>query len=179
MKSQPHWRSCGRVGASLFAALVGTGAGRLSVSEGTIDAPPAGDLTQLLRRSISSQIWAIRRRDMLFKGANMNSPSPLPVERALVRLGENLSRARRRRRMSQAMLAERIGASVNTVRRMEEGFGGTAMQYVARALQVFGELNKLEALMDVAADDVGLALLEQTLPQRVRARRRTPETGAF
>lgn len=97
----------------------------------------------------------------------------------MVRLGENLSRARRRRHMSQAMLAERIGASVNTVRRMEEGFAGTALQYIARALQVFGELNKLEALLDASQDDVGLALMEQRLPQRVRSRPRTPEAGSF
>jgi hypothetical protein len=81
--------------------------------------------------------------------------------------------------MSQQMLAERIGASVNTVRRMEEGSSGTALHHVARALQVFGELDKLDALLDTPNDTVGLALMDEALPQRVRARRRTPETGSF
>lgn len=109
----------------------------------------------------------------------MPSPIPLPVERALTRLGRNISLARRRRRMSQQMLAERIGASLNTVRRMEEGSAGTALQYVARAMQVFGELDKLEALLDTPQDSVGLTLMDETLPQRIRTRRRTPESGSF
>ena len=97
----------------------------------------------------------------------------------MARLGQNISLARRRRNMSQLMLAERIGASLNTVRRIEEGFAGTAVQYIARALQVFGELDKLEALLDTPQDSVGLALMDEKLPQRVRSRRRTPDTGSF
>lgn len=109
----------------------------------------------------------------------MAAPLPLPVERALRRIGRGISLARRRRHMSQDMLAERIGASVNTVRRMEEGSPGTALQHFARALQVFGELDKLELLLDSSHDTVGLTLMEENLPQRVRRPRRTPEGGAF
>lgn len=109
----------------------------------------------------------------------MMSPIPLPVERAMTQLGHNISLARRRRNMSQLMLAERIGASLNTVRRMEDGFAGTALQYIARALQVFGELDKLEALMDTSQDSVGLVLMDEKLPQRIRSRRRTPDSGSF
>jgi len=109
----------------------------------------------------------------------MTSPIPLPVERALAQVGQNISLARRRRHMSQQMLAERIGASLNTVRRMEEGFPGTALQYLARALQVFGELDKLQTLLDTSQDSVGLALMDEKLPQRVRSGRRTPEAGSF
>lgn len=109
----------------------------------------------------------------------MPSPLPLPVERTLRRLGQSISLARRRRHISQEMLAERIGASVNTVRRMEEGNPGTALQHFARALQVFGELDKLELILDSSQDTVGLSLMNENLPQRVRARRRTPEDGAF
>ena len=48
----------------------------------------------------------------------------------------------RPRHLSQVMLAERLGTSVMTVRRMESGHPGIAMQYLARALHVFGELEK-------------------------------------
>ena len=106
------------------------------------------------------------------------SPLPLPVGRALQRLGRNLSLARRRRHMSQEDLAIRIGASVNTVRRLEEGSPGTALQHLARALQVFGELDQLENLMDTAQDGVGLALADERLPQRVRSRR-GESSGSF
>lgn len=66
------------------------------------------------------------------------------------------------------MLAERIGASLNTVRRMKSGHPGTALQHLARALQVFGELDKLEALLDTPHDLVGLVVMDEKLPKRVR-----------
>ena len=98
----------------------------------------------------------------------MNLPLPLPVDRALKKLGADLSLARRRRRLTQAMLAERLGTAVMTVRRMEAGHPGTALQYLARALQVFGELDKLGGLLDSAQDTVGLMLMDERLPLRVR-----------
>lgn len=107
------------------------------------------------------------------------SPLPLTVERSLRQLGAGISLARRRRHWSQAMLAERIGASLPTVKRMEEGSPGIAIQHVARALHVFGELSKLEALLDSANDPVGLAMADQALPKRVRAPKRTSDSGAL
>jgi DNA-binding XRE family transcriptional regulator len=98
----------------------------------------------------------------------MNLPLPLPVDRALKKLGADLSLARRRRSLTQAMLAERLGTSVTTVRRMEDGCPGTALQYLARALQVFGELDKLGDLLDTAQDTVGLMLMDERVPVRVR-----------
>jgi len=62
---------------------------------------------------------------------------------------------------------------------LEDGHPGTALQHLARALQVFGELDKIENLMDTAQDSVGLALLDEKLPQRIRTVRRTDEPGAF
>ncbi len=106
-------------------------------------------------------------------------PLPLPVARSLARLGQAISLARRRRHLTQDDLAARIGASANTVRRMEAGHPGTALAHVARALQVFGELDKLDQLLDTSQDSVGLTLMDQGLPQRVRKPRKTPETGAF
>lgn len=108
----------------------------------------------------------------------MPTPLPLPVKRALTQLGQGISAARRRRKMTQQMLAERIGASENTVRRMEEGFPGTAVQHLARALQVFGELDKFALLLDTPTDTVGLALMDERLPKRVRIKS-TPDRGAL
>ena len=102
----------------------------------------------------------------------MNLPIPLPVYRALKKLGADLSLARRRRSLTQAMLAERLGTSVMTVRRMEDGHPGTALQYLARALQVFGELDKLSDLLDTAQDTVGLMLMDERVPVRVRKPRK-------
>lgn len=98
----------------------------------------------------------------------MQTPLPLPVERAMVKLGHDLSLARRRRRLTQASLAERIGASTMTVRRMEKGNPLIPLQYFARALHVFGELGRLSQLLDTAEDAIGLSLMDEQLPERVR-----------
>jgi transcriptional regulator with XRE-family HTH domain len=104
---------------------------------------------------------------------------PLPVTRSLARLGQAMSLARRRRHFSQQDLAERMGASVTTVRRMEAGYPGTALLHFARAMQVFGELGQLDQLLDTPQDTIGLALMDEQLPQRVRKSRKTTESGAF
>ena len=107
------------------------------------------------------------------------SPAPLPVTRSLIRLGQAISLARRRRLLTQEDLAERIGASVHTVRRMEAGYPGTALVHFVRAFQVFGELDKLDQLLDTSQDTIGLTLMDEKLPQRVRKSRKSPESGAF
>lgn len=110
---------------------------------------------------------------------NPNPSPPLPVTRSLNRLGQAISLARRRRHFTQQDLAERIGASANTVRRMEAGHPGTALVHFARALQVFGELDKLDQLLDTSQDAIGLVLMNEQLPQRVRKSRKGPEFQAF
>lgn len=107
------------------------------------------------------------------------SQPPLPVVRSLTRLGQAVSLARRRRHLTQQDLAERIGTTANTVRRLEAGHPGTALVHFARALQVFGELNQLDQLLDTPQDTIGLTLMDEKLPQRVRKSRKTPESGAF
>lgn len=104
---------------------------------------------------------------------------PLPVTRSFARLGQAMSLARRRRHFSQQDLAERMGASVTTVRRMEAGYPGTALVHFARAMQVFGELGQLDQLLNTPQDTIGLALMDAQLPQRVRKSRKTAESGAF
>ena len=111
-------------------------------------------------------------------GSNkMNSPLPLPVERAIRKLGNDIALARRRRRISQASLAERMEASVSTVRRMENGDVRVPIHFFARALHVFGEIRALEELLDTARDDIGLTLMDEQLPNRVRSR--PPISGAL
>ena len=109
----------------------------------------------------------------------MAAPTPLPVDRTLKRLGQNVALARLRRNLSQAALAERIGASVNTVRRLEAGHPGTAWQHFARALQVFGALDGLDQLLDTAQDAIGLALMDEKVPRRARRPKTGTGSGAF
>lgn len=97
-------------------------------------------------------------------------PVPASVLRAIVKLGEDINRARRRRQVTQQSLADRIGSSLNTVKRMEAGDPRVPIHFLARTLEVFGELQKLSDLLDSARDDIGLVLADENLPQRVRNR---------
>jgi len=106
-------------------------------------------------------------------------PLPLPVERAIVKLGRDISLARRRRQLTQASLAERIGASLATVRRLEKGDPRIALHFMARALHVFGELERLNQLLDTGEDVLGLSLMDDQLPQRVRTRKANTSAGAL
>ena len=105
-------------------------------------------------------------------------PIPLPVERAITKLGSDLALARRRRHISQASLAERIGASLSTIRRMEKGDARVPLHFIARAIQLFGELERFSNLMDTAQDDIGLTLIDEQLPKRIRQKSK-PDTGAM
>lgn len=98
-----------------------------------------------------------------------NSLSP-SHERALKRLGSNISLARRRRHWSQRAMAEQIGASVSTVRRLENGEPGVALQHLIAALVAFGMIDRLNDLVDKRQDTVGLLMQDAALPERIRAR---------
>lgn len=106
------------------------------------------------------------------------NPLPIPVVRALKKLGADLALARRRRRLTQASLAERIQTSVATLRRMEHGDERISIGTIAQAFLVLGELDKINGLLDTAVDSIGLTLMNQQLPQRVRKKRVTSESGA-
>jgi len=109
----------------------------------------------------------------------MLSPPPLPVVRALSKLGSDISLARRRRHISQASLAERIGASLSTVRRMEKGDVRIPIHFIARALHILGGIKALENLLDTANDDIGLMLMDDQLPKRIRSKKLSDTSGAM
>nr|WP_175976747.1 helix-turn-helix transcriptional regulator [Burkholderia sp. BCC1047] len=104
-------------------------------------------------------------------------PLPVTVQRTLKKLGSDINRGRRRRGLTQQALAERVGAGLSTIKRLEAGDPRMQLHVLARVLQVFGELDRLGDLLDSAQDDVGLALMDDQLPQRVRMRKKT--THAF
>ena len=94
---------------------------------------------------------------------------PPPVARALRSLGHDLSMARRMRRLTQEDLAQRMGTSLSTVRRMEDGYPGTALHTFLRALHVLGRLEDVVKVMALEQDTLGLELAQHQLPQRVRS----------
>jgi transcriptional regulator with XRE-family HTH domain len=100
-------------------------------------------------------------------------PIPLPVAHAITKLGEDINRARRRRRMTQQSLAERIGASLTTIKRMEAGDPRIPLHFLARTLYVFGEIERIGQLLDSGQDEIGLNLMDDQLPKRIRTSRKS------
>lgn len=120
---------------------------------------------------IIDSVEAIKRFNSPYVVYMNFEPSPLPVTRAIAKLGADVSLARRRRRITQHSLAERIGASVSTVKRIEGGDARVPIQLIARTLHVLGEIDRLGNLLDTEADSLGLALMDEQLPKRIRARK--------
>lgn len=98
-------------------------------------------------------------------------PLPLPVKRALAKLGEDIRKARLRRRITTTMMAERAFITRTTLRKVERGNPGVSVGIYATILFVLGLTSRLAELADSRADEVGLQLEEERLPQRVRVRR--------
>lgn len=105
------------------------------------------------------------------------SPRPLPVRKALRKLGQDLHDARRRRRIPAELLAERASISRSTLHKIEQGDAGVAMGNYANVLFALGLIDGLAGVADVTADTIGLELEDEHLPQRVR-RPRKPSSKA-
>ena len=106
-------------------------------------------------------------------------PLPLPVSRALTKIGADLRDARRRRRIPTATMAERALISRTTLSKVERrkllGDPGVSLGTYATVLFVLGLEGRVAELADVRHDAVGLDLEAEALPKRIRARRtRTP-----
>lgn len=97
-------------------------------------------------------------------------PLPLPVTRALRKLGADIRDARRRRRIPAALMAQRAMTSHVTLAKVERGDPAVSIAVYANVLFVLGMVDRLGELADVSQDEVGLALDAERLPQRVRRR---------
>jgi hypothetical protein len=95
-------------------------------------------------------------------------PLPLPVKRALAKLGDDIRSARLRRRIPTTIMAARAFVTRTTLRKVERGDPGVSLGTYATVLFVLGMISRLVDLADVRSDDVGLQLDEERLPQRIR-----------
>jgi DNA-binding XRE family transcriptional regulator len=96
---------------------------------------------------------------------------PSSVRRSLTKFGGDLAIARRKRSLTVAMMAERVGVSRGTYIRVEKGDATVAMGVYAMALFALGFGNVFAELVDSSADERGLLLDEARLPKRVRVKR--------
>ena len=103
---------------------------------------------------------------------------PIPVTRALRKLGHDIKDARRRRRIPMAIVAQRASISKPTLIAVERGDPRTSIANYATVLFVMGMVDRLADLVDPKNDPVGLQLEEENLPQRIRTpRKHKPAKG--
>jgi hypothetical protein len=93
---------------------------------------------------------------------------PIPVTRALRKLGHDIKDARRRRRIPMAIAAERASISKPTFIKVERGDPSVSVASYATVLYVLGMGDRLGDLAAPKNDPVGLQLEEENLPKRIR-----------
>ncbi len=91
-----------------------------------------------------------------------------PVSSSLRKLGKDMLDARRRRRITRALLAERAGINVLTLAKIEKGDAGVSIGGYASVLFSLGMVDRLRDIADASHDLTGQMLAEEQLPKRVR-----------
>ncbi len=89
---------------------------------------------------VTNKLSSERRKAIVFPSAS----------KSLLRLGENIRLATKRRRYTQTLISERTGLSRMTVRRVGQGDPSVSMGHYAAVLNVLGLVTDFEL---VARDD--------------------------
>lgn len=93
---------------------------------------------------------------------------PIPVRRALRKLGQDISDSRRRRRIPLDLMAERANLSRSTLGKIEKGDPSVSLGGYATVLFVLGLTDRLSGLADAAYDTLGRLVDDENLPKRIR-----------
>jgi transcriptional regulator with XRE-family HTH domain len=111
------------------------------------------------------------RNVILFGTSKRTPPSHPQARRQIAALGVRLRAARLRRKMTQPMLAERVGVSIPTIAKLEDGDPSTSLATMLRVLAALS----LAADIDLLAvqDSLGRSLQDSEL-KRAMPKRATP-----
>ena len=101
-----------------------------------------------------------------------NKTIPIPASRALKKLGEDLKNARKRRRITTKLAAERANISRTTLTKIEKGDAGVSIGAYAKVLFILGLISHLADMVDVTSDKLGQMFEAEHLPKRVRHKNR-------
>ena len=100
------------------------------------------------------------------------STLPRVAKQALVKLGEDIAVARKKRRISTVSMAERAFISRGTLYKVEKGDPTVSIGIYATVLAILGLINGLGQLADRRDDTLGLDIEEDRLPKKVQPRHR-------
>ena len=104
-----------------------------------------------------------------------NTTLPRAARQALVKLGEDIAVARKKRRISTVSMAERAFISRGTLYKVEKGDPSVSMGIYATVLSILGLVKGLGQVADRRIDALGLDIEEDRLPKKIqpRSRKRT------
>jgi DNA-binding XRE family transcriptional regulator len=97
---------------------------------------------------------------------------PIPVRRALRKLGHDIRDARLRRRIPTEILAKRASISRTTLYKVEKGDANVSMGTYATLLFTLGMIERVSDLADANSDVLGRQLDDERLPKRIRLAQR-------
>jgi transcriptional regulator with XRE-family HTH domain len=101
-------------------------------------------------------------------------PLPIPVKKALRKLGHDIRTARIRRRITMELMSQRASMSRTTLTKIEKGDPSVSFGAYATVIFILGLLPNLASLCEITKDELGRVLEEENLPQRVRHPSRRP-----
>lgn len=87
-------------------------------------------------------------------------------ERALVAIGNNIRTARLRRRDTEEAVAQRVGVSRHTWRRLEQGLPTVSLGLFVEAMVIYGFERQLFDLANPDLDHIGKSMEAMHRPQR-------------
>ena len=103
----------------------------------------------------------------------LSATAPFVVKDGAQRIGEHLSTARKRLRLTLRELAAKAGISYDTARAVEAGNLQTGLGAYLAMLWAMGLESEIRAFADPERDEEGKQLEASRLPQRVRHRKAT------
>lgn len=97
----------------------------------------------------------------------MRKPS-ISVRRGLRKLGDDLRKARIRRKLTMAVVADRAGISRETLSKIQKGDPRVSMGAYAMVVMALGMGGSWMEFADIRHDTYGQIIEDEDLPQRVR-----------
>ncbi len=103
-------------------------------------------------------------------GIKMKRKPSISVRSALKKLGEDLKKARLKRRVKMSVIADRAGISRETLAKIQKGNPGVSMGAYAAVIFAIGLGTEWMNLADIEKDTMGRFLDEERIPKRARDR---------
>jgi DNA-binding transcriptional regulator YiaG len=105
---------------------------------------------------VLAKIGKISNHIFMSRESNVKLMLPGAVSRNLQQLGQHIHLARKRRKESLAVWAERLQVSIPTLRRLEAGDPNVSMAAYATALWLLGRVQYLGEIANPEADEIAL-----------------------